>query len=153
MAYPDVAHSGDEFVAERASHTVPWDDETVLGVGAPLLEDLHGEATVEHAGGGEKDHGLFALDEVAVEGLDVLEVEDVLGEEGVLDLLGLPVDEELVEVVGLLDEACGEVEAVLVVAADPVGLEEDGELLRPAEGEDGDEDLAAVVESLLDLRG
>ena len=51
----------------------------------------------------------------------------------------------------LVDHALGEIDRDFEVVPGPESLEEDAELLGPAQGEDGDQDLAAVVHAGLYL--
>ncbi len=90
---------------------------------------------MKHAGRGEEHHGSWEVDVGVVEGADVLEVEHVPLDEGALDLLVGPVDEETVVLVRLVRQALRVVDGIVQVHPLPVRLEQNAELLRMTQGE------------------
>ena len=106
---------------------------------------------VKHPGRGKHNHGPGVVDVAPVERLDVLKVEHVSIDKSLSNLLVGPRDEHLVKVCRLLREASTEVDGTLEVHPVPVSLEEDTELLGPAEGKHGDQHLAALVDGVVHL--
>ncbi len=167
----DLPLSVENLVSDRAGHAVSWHDDHVLLPRAPLLEDLQRQPAVQHARGGEDDHGAGVLQVRAVERADVLELEHVSLHEGAADLLVRPRDEHLVVVVGLLGQAGAEVDGHFQVHALPVSLQENAQLLKstkcliirvqyynyhlthlcPAESEYWNENFAALLHTVVDL--
>jgi hypothetical protein len=112
-------------VAQRALHAIAGNDQGIALVGAPLLEDLHAGAAVQHSRSGEEHVGHVGLEEGLVEGTHLLELEHVVPVgELLLDLLVLPVHEQPVEEVGPFDQASREVDGHAAIGAFPVAFQQ-----------------------------
>ena len=137
--------------AVSAGHAVAWNNDGILGVGSPLLESLKREATVQHAGRGEEDHGFVGLDRLRLKLLDVLKVEHIVLDKGLADFLIRPIDKQLVVEVGLFGKPTREVDRVAKVGPRPISLQKNAELLGSAQREHGNEDFPTLIERFVDL--
>ena len=132
-------------VANSASNAIARHDDAILLVSAPLLEDLERLARVQHARGGEDDHGPFGLGKLLLVGLDVLEVEGVPLDKRLLDLLIRPVDKELVVVGRLFGQTGGKVDWHVQLHPVPVRLQQNAQLLCATKGEYRNQNLIYIL--------
>ena len=106
---------------------------------------------MEHTWSRKEDHRLVRLQRALVEGTDMCEVKHILLDERLLDLFVGPVDEQLVVKVCFFGQATRKIDWIREAGPIPVGFKQNTEFLGSAECKDWDQDLAALVESLVDL--
>mmetsp|Transcript_5020 Transcript_5020/g.14046 ORF Transcript_5020/g.14046 Transcript_5020/m.14046 type:complete len:241 (-) Transcript_5020:16-738(-) len=146
-----AARSGEELVANGAGHAVAREDDHVELRCGPVLEHLKGRAAMQHPGGRKQHARAGAVHHGTLPLLQAAEPKGVPLGVAVLHLLAGPADQQLVVQVCLGCHARREVYGDVEVHALPVLVEKDAQLLGAAQGEHGDEDLATLVDSLMDL--
>ncbi len=147
-----------DFLGQRIFDGITGDQASILGIGGPSIEQLSRDAGLEHAGRGEDDRGSSIVKGIDVDGFEVLYVGEV---EGVAQV-HLRSDASIHHIgIGLVDPQgptghFGRVvdgDGVQVRVVPPVLVEDEEELLRPAEGKDGNETSAAATHDRLDRPG
>ena len=141
----------ENLVTDCASDTISRHDYHVPLLPAPPSEDGQRKTSVKHPRGCKHHHGARVVHIGTVICFDVLEVEHVAVNKSLSDLFVGPRDEHLVVVVCLLRHAGAEVDGALEVHSLPVGLQQDAELLRPAQGKDWDQHLPSFINAVVHL--
>mmetsp|Transcript_5403 Transcript_5403/g.17092 ORF Transcript_5403/g.17092 Transcript_5403/m.17092 type:complete len:263 (+) Transcript_5403:897-1685(+) len=151
----DLVWLGHEFFCQRALDGVARDDDAVPRVRAPPVEELPGDAGLKHARRGEDDAGPDVVD--VVDGAHVGHVREPKRVPHVHlppDVLVHHVDVRLVDAQRPGRELGGveDGHAVQVAAPAPVLVQDQQQLLRAPEREDGDEAPPAALDDALHCR-
>ena len=101
---------------------------------------------MEHPWSGEEHIRRLSSNQRFIEWLYLLELENVVIEEGFFDLLVLPFDEELIIEISLFDQPRREVNRNAILCSIPVSLQKDRKLLRSSKCEDRNQDLTSSLQ-------
>jgi hypothetical protein len=101
----DFLLSAQDFVANGTRHAITRDNDCIFLISSPVFKGLKTESSMKHARSSKKDHRLLTLQTALFKLPHMAEIEHVLFDEGFLDLLIRPINEQFVVEVSLLSKS------------------------------------------------